>query len=103
PDPLQVGQAITGPPVSPAPWQREHCSDRLTVRFVVSPVIASSKVSESGISMSAPLSGCGRGGSRSALAPPKRSAKISRKLLPPAEGDAAPQSKPEKSNGVPCV
>ena len=30
-------QTITGPPMSPAPLQREHCSDRLTVMLVVSP------------------------------------------------------------------
>ena len=105
PAPLQVEQIVTAPPVSPAPWQREHCSDRLTVRLVVRPVMASSKVSESGISMSAPRCGCGRGGSRSALAPPNKSAKMSRKLVPPpgVEVDVVPQSKPEKSNGVPPV
>src|ERR1700752_3351786 len=44
PVPLHVAQTITGPPVSPAPLQREHCSERLTVMFVVRPLIASSKV-----------------------------------------------------------
>src|SRR6266516_5199736 len=84
PEPLHVEQVIGAPPVSPAPWHREHCSERLTVRFVVSPVIASSKVRAKGISMSAPRCGRGRGGSRSALAPLlKRSAKMSLKLEPP--------------------
>ena len=54
PEPLHVGQTITGPPMSPAPLQREHCSERLTVMFVVSPLIASSNESARGISMSAP-------------------------------------------------
>ena len=40
PEPLQVAQTITGPPISPAPLQREHCSERLTVRLVVKPLIA---------------------------------------------------------------
>src|SRR5215217_551367 len=100
PDPLHVGQTTTGPPVSPAPLQREHCSERLTVMFVVSPLIASSNVRLSGISISAPFCGWARGGSFSRVAPPpKRSAKMSRKLLlPPAEpGDAVPQSNPVKS------
>src|SRR5678816_1344766 len=43
PVPLHVVQVTTGPPVSPAPWHREHCSLRLTVMFVVRPVKASSK------------------------------------------------------------
>src|SRR6266478_6179055 len=43
PVPLHVWQTITGPPVSPAPLQREHCSERLTLMLVVSPLIASSK------------------------------------------------------------
>src|SRR5260370_35953000 len=54
PEPLHVGQTITGPPMSPAPLQREHCSERFTVRFVVSPLIASSNDNASGISISAP-------------------------------------------------
>src|SRR5712691_8811301 len=62
PLPLQVAQTINGPPMSPAPLQREHCSDRLTVRLVVIPLIASSKESDRGISMSAPRLGCDRGG-----------------------------------------
>src|SRR5207248_6529100 len=37
PVPLHVEHCTTGPPVSPAPWQREHCSERFTVMFVVSP------------------------------------------------------------------
>src|ERR1044071_1111684 len=49
PEPLQVGQTITGPPMSPAPLQREHCSERFTVMFVVMPLIASSKESVNGI------------------------------------------------------
>src|SRR5258708_37500407 len=57
PEPLQVGQTITGPPISPAPLQREHCSERFTVRLVVMPLIASSNESASGISMSAPRLG----------------------------------------------
>ena len=70
--------------MSPAPLQREHCSERLTVMFVVNPLIASSNERLSGISMSAPRCGCGRGGSFSLVAPPpNRSAKMSRKLLPP--------------------
>ena len=35
PVPLHVEQTTTGPPMSPAPLQREHCSERLTVMFVV--------------------------------------------------------------------
>src|SRR5581483_7780933 len=54
PEPLHVVQVTTDPPVSPAPCQREHCSDRFTVMLVVRPVIASSKESDRGISMSAP-------------------------------------------------
>src|ERR1051325_997838 len=101
PVPLHVEQTTTGPPISPAPLQREHCSERLTVRLVVNPLNASSKESESGISMSSPRFGCGRGGSFSRVAPPpKRSAKMSRKLLPPLLPlvEAPPQSKPVKSN-----
>src|ERR1041385_2688389 len=101
PVPLHVEQTTTGPPMSPAPLQREHCSERLTVIFVVNPLIASSNESESGISMSSPRFGCGRGGSFSRAAPPpKRSAKMSLKLLPvpPEPGEALPQSKPVKSN-----
>src|SRR6185436_16529666 len=101
PEPLQVGQTITGPPISPAPLQREHCSERLTVMLVVKPLIASSKERASGISMSAPRLGCGRGGSSSlAEPPPKRSAKISRKLEPPPLPPGVVvvlQSKPLKS------
>src|SRR6185295_2192743 len=33
PVPLHVEQTTTGPPMSPAPLQREHCSERLTVRL----------------------------------------------------------------------
>src|SRR6185295_14910080 len=83
PVPLHVEQTTTGPPISPAPLQREHCSERLTVMFVVKPLIASSNERLSGISMSAPRCGCGRGGSLSFAAPPNRSAKMSRKLLLP--------------------
>src|ERR1044071_7746783 len=100
PDPLHVEQTTTGPPVSPAPLQREHCSERLTVMFVVSPWIASSNERLSGISMSAPFCGCGRGGSFSFVAPPpNKSAKMSRKLLPPPpdEVEPLPQSNPVKS------
>src|SRR6266496_3248984 len=101
PDPLQVAQTITGPPMSPAPLHREHCSERFTVMFVVSPLIASSNDSASGISMSAPRCGWGRGGSCSlVLPPPNKSEKISRKLLPPPvlePVEALPQSKPVKS------
>src|SRR5215212_1230964 len=74
PEPLQVGQVTGAPPVSPAPLQRVHCSERLTVMLVIIPVTDSSKESASGISISAPRFGCGRGGSRScclALEPPK--------------------------------
>src|SRR5215207_4854738 len=53
PDPLHVEQTTTGPPMSPAPLQREHCSERFTVMFVVSPLIASSNERLNGISMSA--------------------------------------------------
>src|SRR6478752_532304 len=49
PEPLHVVHVTTGPPVSPAPWHREHCSLRFTVMFVVRPVNASSKLSASGI------------------------------------------------------
>src|ERR1044071_7795505 len=101
PVPLHVEQTTTGPPISPAPLQREHCSERLTVRLVVKPLIASSNETDSGISMSSPRLGCGRGGSFSRAAPPpKRSAKMSRKLLPPPPPlvEAPPQSKPVKSN-----
>src|SRR5687767_2205431 len=99
PEPLHVEQTTTGPPMSPAPLQREHCSERLTVMFVVSPLIASSNVRLRGISMSAPRCGCGRGGSLSFVAPPNRSAKMSRKLLPPPPPEVVvlPQSKPVKS------
>jgi hypothetical protein len=98
PDPLHVGQTMSGPPMSPAPLQREHCSERLTVIFVVIPWIASSKDNARGISISAPRLGCGRGGSLSLAPPPKRSEKISRKLVPPPELEVEPQSKPVKSN-----
>src|SRR5688500_9864864 len=100
PEPLHVEQTVTGPPMSPAPLHREHCSERLTVMFVVIPLIASSKLRASGISMSAPFFGCGRGGSCSFAPPPKRSAKMSRKLLPDVDPLApAPvlQSNPLKS------
>src|ERR1043165_3524636 len=96
PVPLHVEQTTTGPPISPAPLQREHCSERLTVRVVVKPLIASSNETDSGLSMSSPRLGSGRGGSFSPAAPPpKRSAKMSRKLLPPSPPlvDAPPQSK----------
>jgi hypothetical protein len=85
--------------MSPAPLQRVHCSERLTVMFVVNPLIASSNERLSGISMSAPLCGCGRGGSFSfAAPPPNKSAKMSRKLLPPPdEVELPPQSNPVKS------
>src|SRR6266540_4561932 len=99
PEPLQAEQTITGPPMSPAPLQRWHCSDRFTVILVVNPLIASSNDKARGISISAPRLGCGRGGSLSLLdPPPKRSAKISRKLVPPPEPVLVPQSKPLKSN-----
>jgi hypothetical protein len=86
--------------------QREHCSERLTVMFVVSPVTASSNERASGISMSSPLRGMGRGGSFSCLPPPKSSEKMSRKLEPPPPEDEAEvltllQSKPAKSKGTP--
>src|SRR6478672_347155 len=106
PVPLHVGQVITGPPVSPAPWQREHCSLRLTVILVVRPLKDSSKLRASGISMSRPFFGKGLGGSGSRLAPaapplpPNRSEKMSRKLdpppLPPLPVPVS-QVKPEKS------
>src|SRR5918997_955585 len=104
PAPPQVVQVTRGPPASPAPLQREHCSERLTVMFVVMPVTDSSKERASGITMSAPRCGIGRGGSRSSLPPPKRSAKMSREdeEPPPAEGfdeEEVPQSKPVKSKG----
>src|SRR5919199_3811460 len=106
PEPWQVGQVTGLPPVSPAPLQREHCSERLTVMLVVSPVTASSNESASGISMSAPFFGMGRGGSFSWRPPPKSSEKMSRKLDPPppeeeAEGLTLLQSKPAKSKGTP--
>src|SRR5215212_6710275 len=107
PAPPQVGQVTGFPPVSPAPLQRGHCSERLTVMFVVSPVTASSNESASGISMSAPFCGIGRGGSFSCLPPPNSSEKISRKeeLPPPPAVEDEPaevlQSKPVKSNGAP--
>src|SRR5919107_2415375 len=88
PAPLQVGQMTGAPPVSPAPLQREHCSERLTVMFVVIPVTPSSNESASGISMSAPFCGIGRGGSFSFELPPNRSAKMSRKLDEPPEDEA---------------
>src|SRR5258705_237652 len=102
PEPLQVWQTITGPPMSPAPLQREHCSERLTVRLVVNPWIASSNESVSGISISAPRLGWARGGFGSLVEPPpKRSAKMSRKLEPllePPPGVVVVlQSKPLKS------
>src|SRR5689334_8028531 len=100
PLPLHVEQTTTGPPTSPAPLQRVHCSERLTVRLVVNPLIASSNETDSGISISAPRCGCGRGGSFSRVAPPpKRSAKMSLKLLPPPPPElvALPQSNPVKS------
>src|SRR5256714_296658 len=105
PEPWHVGQTTGLPPVSPAPLQREHCSERLTVMFVVRPVTASSNESARGISMSSPFFGIGRGGSLSALPPPpKSSEKMSRKLEPPPADEAVelvPQSKPAKSNGTP--
>src|SRR6185503_3847950 len=54
PEPLHVEQTTTGPPMSPAPLHREHCSERFTVMFVVRPLIASSNESDNGISISAP-------------------------------------------------
>src|ERR1044072_7595643 len=101
PGPLQVEQTTPGPPMSPAPLHREHCSERFTVRLVVKPLIASSNVTLRGISMSAPRCGCGRGGSFSfAAPPPNKSAKMSRKLLPAPPlvlVDPPPQSNPVKS------
>src|ERR1043165_5037425 len=98
PEPWQVGQVTGLPPVSPAPLQRGHCSERLTVMFVVSPVIASSNESARGISMSAPFFGIGRGGSFPALPPPNNSEKMWRKDEPPPEEvedePAVLQSKP---------
>src|SRR5919205_2393134 len=96
PEPWQGGQATGLPPVSPAPLQRGHCSERLTVMLVVRPWTASSNVSASGISMSAPFCGTGRGGSFSAFPPPNSSEKISRNDdPPPADGaPALPQSNP---------
>src|SRR5829696_8469513 len=104
PAPWQVGQVTGLPPVSPAPLQREHCSERLTVMFVVSPVTPSSNESASGISMSAPFCGIGRGGSFSAFPPPNSSEKMSRNEEPPPveeEVVVLPQSKPVKSKGTP--
>src|ERR1043165_3301179 len=101
PVPLHVEQTTTGPPISPAPLQRVHCSERFTVMFVVNPLIASSNERLKGISICAPLCGCGRGGSFSfAAPPPNKSAKMSRKLLPPPpeEVELPPQSNPVKSN-----
>ncbi|KXK07097.1 MAG: hypothetical protein UZ17_ACD001000169, partial [Acidobacteria bacterium OLB17] len=97
PEPLQVGHVTTGPPVSPAPWQREHCSERFTVMFVVRPVNASSKLKPSGISMSRPRFGTARGGSGCAreAPPPKRSEKMSRKLLEPPLDAPLEKSNPE--------
>src|SRR5690606_4095622 len=110
PVPLQVVQVITGPPRSPAPWHREHCSERLTVMFVVNPVYASSKLRASGISISRPFFGIARGGSACRCAepapPPKRSENISRKLLEPPPVPLVPEkSNPEKSNppAPPCA
>src|SRR2546427_3428467 len=57
PVPLHVEQSITEPPVSPAPLHREHCSERLTLMFVVRPLTASSNESAKGISISAPRRG----------------------------------------------
>src|SRR5919199_2238452 len=106
PEPWHVGQVTGLPPVSPAPLQRGHCSERLTVMFVVSPVTASSNERASGISMSSPFCGAGRGGSFSCRPPPKSSEKMSRKLDPPPPEDEAEvftllQSKPAKSKGTP--
>src|SRR5262245_59761810 len=69
PVPLHVEQTVTGPPISPAPLQREHCSERLTVMLVVNPLIDSSNERARGISMSRPRCGCGRGGSFSLVEP----------------------------------
>src|SRR5258707_2539762 len=38
PGPLHVGHCPPTPPLSPAPWRREHWSERVTVMFVVLPV-----------------------------------------------------------------
>ncbi len=73
--------------------------------FVVRPVTASSNESASGISMSAPFCGIGRGGSFSAFPPPNRSEKMSRNEEPPPaveEVAVLPQSKPAKSKGTPA-
>src|SRR4029434_5203197 len=101
PVPLHVVHVTTGPPVSPAPWHREHWWLRFTVMLVVRPVKASSKLSARGISMSRPFFERGRGGSGSRRvpvpAPPKRSEKMSRKLELPPEVVPLEKSKPEKS------
>src|ERR1044071_3073041 len=104
PEPWHAGHVTGLPPVSPAPLQRGHCSERLTVMFVVRPVTASSNESASGISMSAPFCGTGRGGSFSAFPPPNSSEKMSRNEDPPPVEEEVvvfPQSKPAKSKGTP--
>src|SRR5579885_1163214 len=55
PEPWHVGQVTGLPPVSPAPLQRGHCSERLNVMLFVSPVTSSSFYCSSGFSLSSPF------------------------------------------------
>src|SRR5262249_6962514 len=57
PGPVQVGHESIPVAASPDPWQRAQASLRLTLMLVVKPLIASSKLSASGSSISAPRRG----------------------------------------------
>jgi hypothetical protein len=54
PVPLQVGHETNPVAAAPDPWQRAQVSLRRTLMLAVRPFIASSKLSASGTSMSAP-------------------------------------------------
>src|SRR5215468_11881249 len=60
PVPLQVWHETNPVAASPNPWQRAQASLRRTLILVVKPLIASSKLSASGSSISAPRRDCGR-------------------------------------------
>src|SRR5262245_5681169 len=89
PVPLQAGQESNPVAAAPAPWQRAQVSLRRTLMLVVRPFIASSKLSASGTSMSAPRRDCDCADAPFAP-PPNNSLKMSRKLAPPAPAPDEP-------------
>src|SRR5262245_63760884 len=86
PVPLQAEQETDPVAAAPDPWQRAQVSLRRTLMLAVRPFIASSKLSASGTSMSAPRRDCDCADAPFAP-PPNSSLKMSRKLAPP---DPAP-------------